>query len=54
MNLKEAETQSPAAQVELNETDDGVAGDINEHLLDEDEEEGDEERSWKRRSNDED
>jgi len=52
--LQEAETQSPAAQVELNETDDGVAGDINEHLLDEDEEEGDEERSWKRRSNDED
>ena len=38
---------------ELNETGDGSEV-LNEDLLDEDEDDGDEERSWKRRNNDED
>jgi len=38
---------------ELDETGDGSEV-LNEDLLDEEEEDGDEERSWKRRSNDED
>ena len=39
----------------LNETGDGDGSEIfNEDLLDEDDEDGDEERSWKRRTNDDD
>ena len=38
---------------ELNETDDGSEV-LNEDFLNDDEDDGDEERSWKRRNNDED